>query len=359
MARIVVVGEAWGSEEAEAQAPFVGPSGKLLYGLLAQAGIPKQDCYFTNVFNLQPQGSFPLNDLKNLCGSKAEGISGFPAISSGKFVRAEFAGELTRLYKEIVNECPTIILALGATAAWALAGTTGIRKIRGAPGVISGPALQAVGKDIKLFPTYHPAAVLREWTLRPIVIADLIKAERESRFPELIRPKREIWIEPTLVDLDTFEHDYIRRGDSLSVDIETVGDQITCVGFAPSVDRAIVVPFHNPVARDGNYWPSHADELKAWEFVRRWCYMTVPPAHRTRWFDLPYLRGVGQNFLYDMHRLWRSMGIIAHNEDDTMLLHHSLQPEMEKGLGFLATIYTEELPWKFMRPKHETLKKED
>jgi hypothetical protein len=36
-----------------------------------------------------------------------------------------------------------------------------------------------------------------------------------------------------------------------------------------------------------------------------------------------------------------------------------LQPEMEKSLGFLASIYTQEAPWKFMRSKHETIKKED
>lgn len=359
MTRIVIVGEAWGREELEAQAPFVGPAGKLLYGLLAQAGIPKQDCYFTNVFNLQPQGSYATNDIKNLCGPKADAIPGTGAISSGKYVRAEFGPELHRLRTEIRNERPNLIIALGATASWALLETTGIRKIRGAPSQTPPKVSEAIGQTTKVFPTYHPSAVLREWTLRPIVIADLLKAERESRFPELIRPKREIWIEPSLDDLLTFEHDHISRHDSLSIDIETVGDQITCVGFAPSVSVGVVVPFHNPTARDGNYWGSVDEELAAWAIVRRWCYMTVPRAQRTKWHDLPYKRGVGQNFLYDMHRLWRSMGITAHNEDDTMLLHHSLQPEMEKGLGFLATIYTEELPWKFMRPKHETLKKED
>lgn len=354
MARIVIVGEAWGREEAEARAPFVGPSGKLLYGMLSQVGIDKRDCYFTNVFNFQPTGKYAANDLKNISGAKAEGIVGFPAVSSGKYIRAEFASELERLYREIRNEQPTLIIALGATAAWALLGTTGIRKIRGAPSLLSGRALVGVGlpTPIKVFPTYHPAAVLREWTIRPIVIADLFKAERESRFPELIRPKREIWIEPTLLDLAEFERRFIIPSDSLSIDIETVADQITCVGFAPSVDSAIVVPFLNATRADGNYWDMVADEVAAWNFVRRWCAMTLPGHSQ-------YKRGVGQNFLYDMHRLWRSMGITAHGEDDTMLAHHALQPEMEKGLGFLATIYTEELPWKFMRAKHETLKKED
>lgn len=352
MTRIVICGEAWGKDEAAAHAPFVGPSGKLLYSMLSQVGIDKRDCYFTNVFNFQPTGKYPDNDLKNISGSKAEGISGFPAVSAGKYILAKYESELDRLYNEIRNENPTLILALGATAAWALLGTTGIRKIRGAPSLLGGRGLSAVGNSIKVLPTYHPAAVLREWTIRPIVIADLFKAKRESEFPELIRPRREIWIEPTLDDLAVYERDYILRSDSLSIDIETAGDQITCVGFSPVVSNAIVVPFVDSVARDGNYWRSAADEVKAWEFVRRWCAMTVPGHPQ-------YKRGVGQNFLYDMHRLWRSMGIVAHGEDDTMLAHHALQPEMEKGLGFLATIYTEELPWKFMRAKHETLKKED
>ena len=48
--------------------------------------------------------------------------------------------------------------------------------------------------------------------------------------------------------------------------------------------------------------------------------------------------------------------------DDTMILHHALQPEMEKGLGFLASIYTDEGQWKRMvkhRSADRTGKKED
>jgi hypothetical protein len=45
--------------------------------------------------------------------------------------------------------------------------------------------------------------------------------------------------------------------------------------------------------------------------------------------------------------------------DDTMLLHHSLQPESLKGLGFLGSLYCDEGPWKHMRAKHETIKKDE
>ena len=60
--------------------------------------------------------------------------------------------------------------------------------------------------DFKLLPTYHPSAILRQWDNRPTVIADLMKAKRESLYPEIRRPAREIWIEPSL---QRYPHLYI------------------------------------------------------------------------------------------------------------------------------------------------------
>jgi hypothetical protein len=185
---------------------------------------------------------------------------------------------------------------------------------------------------------------MREWKLRPIVLADLDKAKREAQFPEVRRPQREIWIDPTLSDLALFEHTHIRDSTALSIDIETKGEQVTCIGFAPSRGVALVVPFWDSRVGSGNYWPSLAEELKAWEFVRRWC--ARPGA-------------IFQNGMYDMHHLWRSYGITCGFGHDTMLLHHAQQPEMEKGLGFLGSIYTDEAPWKLMRNDSDTLKREE
>jgi uracil-DNA glycosylase len=342
---ILLVGEAWGEQEAEAQQAFVGKSGWLIKQLLSQVGIRFDDCYVTNVFNLQPQ---PSNDVINLCGPKAEAIPGMPILTKGKYARAEYTNELRRLYEEINREDPNVIIALGPTAAWALLGSSGIKAIRGAPIATTSPATRAtdvaLSRQFKVLPTYHPAAVLRDWTLRPIVLADLSKALRQAAFPEISRPPRNLWIEPTLEDLARYEQDYIIPARRLSIDIETKQDQITCVGFAPSKDSAIVVPFWSAGQKDGNYWRSFEDELRAWDYVRRWCALRP---------------SIFQNGLYDIHRLWRTYGIACTlAQDDTMLLHHALQPEMEKGLGFQATIYTDEASWKFMR-KTDTLKKED
>jgi len=56
-----------------------------------------------------------------------------------------------------------------------------------------------------------------------------------------------------------------------------------------------------------------------------------------------------QNGLYDLQYILR-MGLRPANcQADTMLLHHSLFPELQKGLGFLGSIYTNEASWKLMR----------
>ena len=56
-----------------------------------------------------------------------------------------------------------------------------------------------------------------------------------------------------------------------------------------------------------------------------------------------------QNGLYDLSYLIR-MGLVVKNcVDDTMLHHHALMPEMQKGLGFLGSVYTNEASWKLMR----------
>jgi len=67
-----------------------------------------------------------------------------------------------------------------------------------------------------------------------------------------------------------------------------------------------------------------------------------------------------QNGLYDLSFLWRSYGIAVKNyQHDTMLLHHALQPESEKSLGFLGSLYTNEASWKLMRQRGKTTIKRD
>lgn len=337
--KILLLGEAWGKQEEEERLPFVGASGRFLNSLLSQVGIKREECYATNVFNLRPR---PTNDVKNLCGKRTEDVDlTLPPLGKGYYLRNEYVGELRRLYGEISVFQPDLIIAFGGAAVWAMTGFEGIKRVRGAP------LLSSMGvPGIKILATYHPAAVLRDFSLRPIVLADLSKARSESEFPEVRRPAREFWLSPTIADLDLFEELHINPSTQLSIDIETKGNQITEVGFAPTESIALVVPFVVNDKPGNNYWPDTLTELRAWQRVRKWC--KLPKAI------------IGQNHLYDANFLWRQYGIpMPHMAEDTMLLHHALQPEMEKGLGFLGSIYTNEPQWKWMRDKHSTAKRQD
>lgn len=335
--KLALIGEAWGEYEEREQSPFVGPTGYELTKLLTEAGIYRADCFLTNVFNLRPKS----NKIEALCGPKSEALPGYPALIKGKYIRKEFQHELTRLADELEAENPNLIVALGNTAMWAMLGKTAISKLRGSTDISTHTI-----EGFKVLPTYHPAAIFRQWELRPTTILDLIKAKREAEYPEIRRPKRTIWIEPTLEDLYEFDRQHISQCKILSVDIETAGNQITCIGFAPNPRLSLVIPFLDPRRLGRSYWPTKQIERSAWAFVEDiLCRKHVPKLF--------------QNGLYDIAFLWRSYGIkVLGAEHDTMLLHHALQPESLKGLGFLGSCYTDEGAWKHMR-KVETIKRDE
>lgn len=339
MLKLAIVGEAWGEVEERTRNPFSGPSGYELTRMLGEAGINRRECFLTNVFNLRPEK----NDVESLCGTGVDAWREMPPLKPGKHVHRKYASELTRLYSELSNLRPNLILALGNTATWAILFSTGISKVRGTVSQAVAPPIAGM----KVLPTYHPAAVLRQWELRHVTVLDFFKAAMEQEFPEVRRPERTIYIEPSLSDMEWYFNEHLRNADRISFDIETAGRQITCIGFAPGRQNSLVIPFVDPRKPGGSYWPTLQDERDAWNFVRR--VLRLPCSK------------IAQNGLYDIRFLWESYGITVTNfTDDTMLLHHSLYPESEKGLGFLGSVYTGEASWKLMRPRGKTtIKREE
>jgi len=329
---IMIVGEAWGEHEEREGRPFVGPAGSVLNGLLRQVGIDRRDCFVTNVFNLRPPG----NNILGLTGPRSEGIDMYRSLTGGKYIRVEFAPEIERLEAEIDRTQPNLIIAFGNTALWAICKKSGIKKYRGSP-------LMSHDGRFKVLPTWHPAAIMRQWELRVVTLADLYKARTESEFPELRRPERFIYMEPSIQDIKDFYLQHLKHQPFISCDIETKDKTITEVGYATADGKhCLVIPFWDREAADGNYWETLEEEREAW-----FCVRYINAHHKL----------IGQNFSYDMQYFWRTVKIPCPKFlGDTMLLHHALQPEMEKSLGFLGSIYTNEPSWKFMRTDHSTLK---
>ena len=353
---LMLIGEAYGEAEVRLSLPFVGPSGAALLRMLGEShllDLNKTDSlcihrYYettdanwiakvwrahpevrrTNVFNLHPLG----NDLDTLCGPKSSALPGYPAIAGSRYIRAEFEPELDRLSTELLSLNPNLVICLGNTPLWALGGRVGIKKWRGTTFLSTHCAA-----DFKCLATYHPSAVQHMYSLRPIAIADFMKAKRESTTPELRRTAREIWIEPELDDVARWFATWRDRYPSrlLSTDIETAGSRITCIGFGTS-EFAIVVPFDDERTASGNYWPTIEAERACWGLIREV-------------LEDPTIPKLFQNGLYDIAFLWRSMRIkVLGAAEDTMLAHHALQPEMIKDLGFLGSVYADEAAWKHL-----------
>jgi uracil-DNA glycosylase family protein len=151
-APIMLVGEQPGDQEDLAGHPFVGPAGKVLDRAMAEAGLDRKKVYLTNAvkhFKSEPRGKKRLHKRPN-----------------------RYEVEVCRVWlrQEISLVRPQLILALGVTAAVALAGR---------PVVLS----RERGKVIELadgqrgMVTTHPSSILRmpDQKARHAAFAALVK----------------------------------------------------------------------------------------------------------------------------------------------------------------------------------------
>src|SRR5512134_2720824 len=102
--RIVLVGEQPGDEEDRAGRPFVGPAGRLLDRALADAGIPREQCWVTNAvkhFKWTPRGKRRIHERPS---------------------SREVAACRPWLEAELRAVEPRVLVCLGATAAAAVLG---------------------------------------------------------------------------------------------------------------------------------------------------------------------------------------------------------------------------------------------
>jgi uracil-DNA glycosylase len=155
-ASIAFVGEQPGDQEDIKGRPFVGPAGKLLDAAMEQAGIDRADCYLTNAVK---QFKFVRRGKKRL----------HQRPTTGEIVHYRWW-----LEQELDLVKPAVIVALGATAAFAL---TGRRKSI----AVQRGRVQLCGRSG--FITVHPSSLLRipdqedRRRARRAFVADLKKIE--------------------------------------------------------------------------------------------------------------------------------------------------------------------------------------
>jgi DNA polymerase len=151
-ARLMFVGEGPGYDEDRAGEPFVGRAGQLLTKIIEAMGMRREDVYIANIVKCHPMTD-PSNPDKR-------GNDRPPTPE-------ETSACLPYLEHQIGLINPAIICTLGNSAARTLLKSDqGISKLRGR---------FVEYRGIRLMPTYHPAALLRNPSLKKDVWEDMKK----------------------------------------------------------------------------------------------------------------------------------------------------------------------------------------
>lgn len=307
-AKLLILGEAPSYEEIESGKPFVGPAGRELDRLLKDAGINRSDCWLTNVCKYQVSPSPRTRAIPFATRALNDGIN--------------LQQQLYDLQTEINSISPNCILGLGGTALWALTGKTKISNYRGS--IMSGMGYKCVN-------TYHPAHLIHQaggeikgyWN-RQVMIFDMRRALNQSRFKEIILPKRNLHI---IKNSYEFQHFIDRNKNSAkpAIDIEAGGSCLPiCIGISFNPSEGITVPLWN---QDG------ISNIPTTDLVQIWILL----AEFLSKHDI-----VGQNFKYDQDKIARLGFSIRSLASDVMLKTFAINPELPKRLAFNQSIYTEE-----------------
>ena len=333
--RIMIVGESWGDHEERTGLPFQGASGQELNRLLHESGITRSECYLTNLVNARP----PFNDLSRWIAMKKKDITPDMVKVRDRYVKPIVAEGFAQLLREINLIKPNIILALGSHALWALTGAVGVLKWRGSqiylnvdrslyPQGLLAPDQTAY--RCKLIPTIHPAAVLREWSLRPTVLLDLKRLARERATVEYANePKWDFLIRPSFDAVLECLAELIARLDAgtlewIDFDIETRAGHIACAGISWSLTEALCIPFMCVEDKAG-YWLVEQEARIVFLLYKLLTHRRV----KVRW----------QNGLYDAQYTYRHWHFVPRGAQDTMISHHSAFCGLQKSLAFQASMY--------------------
>jgi len=324
---ILIVGEAPGRVEETLGHPFAGNSGALLEKVLLEAGLNISLASLANVVRYVP----PNGEIASLFAETKTNVPANFVEIKGKFVHPIVAEGIRELWNEIEILQPRVILALGAKALWALTGNESIIKWRGSMLTASG-----YSQPHTVIPTYHPSAVMRNWSWRGIMAQDFRRAAKLLNGPA-IRPQFQFILFPTAAQVIAKIDDLLFEADTredhnplwLSIDIETIRHHMACVGIAWSSTEAICIPLFTK----RNYY----DFEEEFQIVRRYQRLC---AH-------PRVKIIGQNYLYDAQYFARYWAVFRPADFDTMLAQHACFLELPKSLDFIASMYCQHyIYWK-------------
>jgi uracil-DNA glycosylase len=336
-ARVILIGEAWGAQEAYRQKPFQGQAGELLDKMLFKAGIPRNTVLCTNIMHAQPPGNEYSHFLYPNPTKKKDAPPAFREV----YARPELVKGVHELWELIRVVNPELVVAAGNWPLWAVSDKctvktiqqhkrpTGIGSWRGSQTYTSIPS------DIArpLLPIIHPAAILREYTEKNITEHDLraragrfLRGQLEWPVPELTSAIFKPTFDQLVEAFASWRKQLAAGPLDLSIDIETyVKSWISVVGLADATVELCIPFFYFQNYELVSYWTVEEEQ---WI----WGQLKFILEH-------PNCRIIGQNFMYDTQFFKRGYDVDAIVHTDTSMLHHLLYPGTPKDLSRLASLY--------------------
>lgn len=149
-AKLMLIGEAPGAQEAKTGRPFVGRAGQVLENLLASIGLERQDVYITNVVKDRP-----------------------PNNRDPRVDEIELYAPFLRRQIEIIQ--PEVIVTLGRFATDFILRDYDLPKQGRTISDLHGRVLKAQADygDLAIVPLYHPAAAFYNQDLKSVIREDI------------------------------------------------------------------------------------------------------------------------------------------------------------------------------------------
>jgi DNA polymerase-1 len=308
----LIVGQAPGSVEVITGVPFTGGAGKMLYRLMKEAGLNKNNFFQTNLVQCKPPNDDKGND------------------------RAPTSFEIKccfrHLYEEIQGIKPELILALGGPAMYALTGHEGPMSLRGS----FHPLLEVYQHECQVLCLLHPSFVMkqRQWINIAINDLKLIHSFFVSGLPK--KEEYSFTLDPSAEELNN----YLSKNNSelpTTFDIETTSldpfeAQVIGIGFSNSPTSAMAIAYKG----------INDPRLPV---VKRFLESIEPEEVKC-----------AQNGSYDCKVLNVSQSVKVKNMSfDTRLAEQLLNSDMPKNLDHLRATYTQIKPYKPTKKEMKTI----
>jgi uracil-DNA glycosylase family 4 len=323
---LALVGEAPGPDEDANGRPFIGKAGKLLTRVLYEAEIPEEDIWITNAVRCLP----------------SDGMGGFRKPTFEELMACSL-----HLHREILEVDPVLVVALGATAGWALTGFEGVEARRNQLQLVN---LDGSDRPYPLLVTYHPSACARKPTNEPKLLEDLKGAWQHAR--NLVGADR-VTIERVRVDSPPCKAEHTRDAHQFVEWISKADGQYfaTDCEAGEELEGAVFNPFHpdHYLLGIGCSWdPSFGFY---WSYQKRMVDRHDPPSAEDTQMVAGALRDIYRrlpstmhNGKYDMQVLWRHLGIVPFKLasdpciEDYLICHpfhwHKLESVANRLLGW-------------------------